>query len=209
MKVEIFTVLKNAEYILPLYLKHYRECFPNCVINIFDNNSEDSGIALCREASCKIETFPIYNEPNLQYFKNNIWKNSKAKWVIVCDVDELLQINHIDLKELDCDIVQGLGYNMVDFKEVLYPDLMEYGVASRPYDKCILFKPSIENINYDMGAHDCHPKYVTYSKNKYKLLHYNKSWFNVQSFCNKHKLERTPEIENLYKDLKKNIERVK
>ena len=40
--------------------------------------------------------FPEYVRKETD-FKNNIWKNSNADWVIICDIDELLQIDEEEL----------------------------------------------------------------------------------------------------------------
>lgn len=206
MRVEIYTVIKNAEYILPLYLKHYKRAFPGCVINVFDNNSEDKSIVLCKEAGCVIKNFPVYTEENLQYFKNNIWKNSTADWIIVCDVDELIQITQEELEKLDVDIVQFEGYNMVDVGNVVDPELMDHGVKSKPYNKCCLFKRNIKEINYAIGAHDCSPgKGLRYSVGEYKLLHYNRSWFSEEEFEKKHGHIN----KSIYKQLVKDVIRIR
>ena len=40
--IEIFTVVKDAEDIIDFYIDHYRTAFPDCIINIYDNNSSDN-----------------------------------------------------------------------------------------------------------------------------------------------------------------------
>ena len=189
MKVEIFTVLKDAEYILPLYLEHYANNFPGCKINIYDNGSTDSSLELCKAAGCNIIPFldfvPLVKEHYLTDHKNNVWKNSDADWVIVCDVDEIIQINHEDLVDLnEVDIVQFKGYNMMDVDDLKDPKLFTQGTPAGMYSKACLFRPNIEEINYTPGAHGFNPdpKYRV-SKLKYKLLHYNRSWFNFENFC--------------------------
>ena len=44
MKVEIFTIITNAEKILPLFINHCKESFSDCIINIYDNQSTDNGL---------------------------------------------------------------------------------------------------------------------------------------------------------------------
>ena len=52
MKVDIYTVLKNEEELLPFYLEHYKTRFPGCVIHIYDNNSTDQSVSICKAAGC-------------------------------------------------------------------------------------------------------------------------------------------------------------
>jgi hypothetical protein len=204
MTVEIFTVIKNAEYILPFYLEHYTRNFPGCKINIFDNGSTDSSIQLCKEVGCNIIPFlefvPLVKEHYLTDLKNNIWKGSKADWVIICDVDEILQINGEDLLDLtEVDIVQFRGFNMVDINDQKYPELFTHGLSAGMYCKACLFRPSIEEINYTPGAHgfEPDPKYKV-SKFQYRLFHYNKSWFNLENFYVCHSFHPKEVVKDLY-----------
>lgn len=204
MKIEIFTVIKDAEYILPLYLEHYTRNFPGCKINIYDNGSTDSSLDLCRNAGCTITDFPDYvfstNEGPLTDLKNNIWKTSDADWVIICDVDEIIQINHEDLANLnEVDIVQFRGYNMIDTDDLKDPQLFTHGISAGMYCKACLFRPSIEEINYTPGAHGFNPdpKYKV-SKFQYKLFHYNRSWFNLENFYVCHSFHSKELVKDVY-----------
>jgi glycosyltransferase involved in cell wall biosynthesis len=204
MNVEIFTVIKDAEYILPFYLEHYTRNFPDCKINIFDNGSTDSSIDLCKEAGCNIIPFfdfvPLVKEHYLTDLKNNVWKTSKADWVIICDVDELIQINSDDLVNLvEVDIVQFRGFNMVDINDKKDPKLFTHGLSAGMYCKACLFRPSIEEINYTSGAHGFEPdsKYKI-SKFQYRLFHYNRSWFNLENFYVCHSYHPKEVVKDLY-----------
>ena len=183
MLVEIYTVVKNGEYYLPLYLKHYQTSFPGCIINIYNNNSTDTTVKLCREAGCIIYPFPVYTEFLLQDFKNNIWKSSKAQWIIICDVDELAQVTYLDLEKLgNTNILKFEGYNMIEKENKGKLELYKFGYPSIPYNKAAMFKKSVKEINYALGAHTCKPVNPIYSKGKYKLLHYKKVWANFKNF---------------------------
>ena len=173
MVVEIFTVLKNAEYILPLYLKHYITNFPGCIINIYDNNSTDNSRSMCTAVGCNVYNFPAYTEQKLKDFKNNIWKTSKADWIIICDVDELLQITQEEMPHLsDVNAIKFVGYNMTGGN---VPEELTHGFPSPPYNKVCMFRNIFEEINYKIGAHICTPTPTpTYSDRKFFLFHYNK-----------------------------------
>lgn len=181
--VEIYTVVKNGEYYLPLYLKHYQSSFPGCIINIYNNNSTDNTVKLCREAGCIIHPFPIFTEPLHTFVNNHYWKTSKADWIICVDIDELVQITSEELEKLgSTNIIEFVGYNMIDKENKGSMELYKFGYPSIPYNKAAMFKKSVKEINYDLGAHTCKPLNPIYSKGKYKLLHYKKVWANFKNF---------------------------
>ena len=134
--------------------------------------------------------------------KNNIWKNSDADWIIVCDIDELLQIteNNIQLLPVDVNVISTKGYNMIDLNdEKLLLEELVYGVYAPPYSKKIMFKNKhILEINYQIGAHLANPfPNPVYSIEEFNLLHYNKGMFTLDSMCEKFKYGKTKLNEHL------------
>lgn len=191
MKIEIFTVIKNEENILPFFINHYRTAFPDCIINFYDNNSTDNSVEICKLQHCNVFDFPDFipyvKEEILIDLKNNIWKNSSADWIIICDVDELLQINSEELKSLsdDVNVISTKGYNMIDITSDNLPvDQLTHGNYAPPYNKNIMFKnKSVQEINYTLGAHQCNPlPNPVFSSKIFKLLHYNKYGFTLETF---------------------------
>lgn len=215
MKVEIFTVVKNGEYILPLYLKHYQSNFPGCKINIFDNGSTDRTIELCAAAGCTIHPFPDFvpftKEHYLTDHKNTVWKKSNAEWVVICDIDELLQITSSDLEALPekVNVIQFKGYNMVDADDKKDPTLFTHGFHSETYDKCCVFKSSLKEINFSTGSHFANPTpNAVFSKYQFNLLHYNKSWFTFDNFCEKHPKAFRKDLETVYNTSLKDLVKI-
>ena len=214
MNVEIFTTVGNMEYIVPLFLKHYKAAFPDAVINVYTCNSTDNSVKLCQEAGCNIYEFfgyvPYKKEQPLTFLKNNRWKESKADWVIVCDIDELCQITQEDLKDLtDVDIIQFSGYNMFDEDGVKDPELMVWGAPSSPYSKCCMFRPRIRNINYKPGAHEClPPRTARILKNKYKLLHYKKNHFNFEDYSKSSPKMKSTAIKQIWEFMRRGLTKV-
>lgn len=187
LKIEIFTVIKNDAKILPLFIQHYRERFPGCVINVFDNHSTDEGVELCLNAGCNVGVFDEYTEPLLQEFRNNIWKQSDADWVIVCDANELLDISAQDIAALPAqfNVIHADYYNMVDITGdgSDYAGLT-YGCPTYPASKCVMFKKSsIKEMNYSIGAHSCNPKPAAYYSEPFKLWHYEPTTMTYQNFA--------------------------
>mgnify|MGYP000341654859 CR=1 FL=1 len=190
MKVEIFTAIKNEEDILPFFINHYINAFPECIINIYDNNSTDKSVEICKANNCNVFNFPDFipyvKEELLTDLKNNIWKNSNADWIIVCDVDELLDISMSDLLHLqeNVSIIKTQGYNMIDVTEDDLPiEKLTYAAPSESYSKLVMFKNKIINeINYSLGAHTANPQpNPVYSNGIYKLLHYNSKNFTLKN----------------------------
>lgn len=191
MKVSVHTVIKNEEEILPFYLEHYKNNFPDCVIHIYDNNSTDRSLEICQAAGCVIGYFPTYSEELLKEHKNNCWKDSDSDWIIVCDVDELVQITREDLYNLvGVDVVQFKGYSMILVGDEKSYEDMKHGCASHPYDKCCLFRGNIADINYDIGAHHIEANLgLVVSEYKYDLFHYKKDWFSEENYKKYHNLK--------------------
>ena len=177
--IEIYTIAYNEEVLLPFFIKWYRNRFPNCRIVVYDNESTDRTKEIAFNNNCEVITYYTDNQlSDSKYLeiKNNCWKNSKTDWVIVCDVDEWLDINEEDLrKEISnrATLIKTHGYNMCNItKEIDYSKVI-HGVRSVQYDKFICFnKNKIKEINYSPGAHNIKPiGGVKYSDMVYKLLH--------------------------------------
>jgi len=188
MKVEIFTAIKDEEHILPFFINHYRNAFPECIINIYDNNSTDKSVEICKANNCNVFDFPDFipylKEDILTDLKNNVWKKSDADWIIVCDIDELLEITNHDVLHLqdNVNIITTQGYNMIDITDNnLSIDNLKHGVPTITYSKSIMFKnKSIKEINYSLGSHTADPQPTpVYSNSVYKLLHYNSKNFTL------------------------------
>jgi glycosyltransferase involved in cell wall biosynthesis len=180
--VTIYTITYNEEVMLPFFIKHYRERFPNCRIVIFDNMSDDKTVEIASQNNCEVVTYDTGGKLSDSVFlqiKNNCWKDAETDWVLVCDCDEFLNINEQQLKHEDSlgvSIISTEGYNMIDLREdtsVLDIGNIKYGSREKNYDKKILFKKrKIIEINYQPGCHVAYPQgEVIYSEKIYMLGH--------------------------------------
>lgn len=162
MKIEVFAICYNEEVRLPYFLRHYSQ-FAD--IHIIDNYSTDNSMAICKGKTelTKFDTKGELRDDVFILIKNSCWKDSKADWVIVCDVDEL--VYHPDIfKILDntkATIFQPRLFNM--FSEKLPTgdgqiyDEIQYG-SEDIRRKMLMFKPKeIEEINFSPGCHVAHP----------------------------------------------------
>ena len=192
--ITIFTITYNEEVILPYFIKWYRERFPNCKIVVYDNESTDGTKNIC------------LSTPNLQYIpyhtgnklsdstylkiKNNAWKHADTDWVIVCDVDEFLDVNAIDVLSFDnvgINIFKSKGYNMCNVDNLEDITEIKHGVRAIQYDKTILFnRKRIKEINYGAGCHHCEPQ-GDVNKATISLPLYHMKFIDVNLLVNKYK----------------------
>jgi len=178
--IEIHTVVKNGGEYVPLFLQHYQQAFPECSIFIYDNGSTDDTKKLCMKAGCTIKPFQHYSEAILQQHKNTVWQTSKADWVIICDIDELVQVNQADIDALpeDVNILTFEGWQIFSRtgKKAPLGDLT-YGVRAIEFDKYAMFKPGYKRVVYNIGAHTATTNGKK-SKQIFKLLHYNTKYLS-------------------------------
>jgi len=186
MKVEIFIIINNHEKVLPLFLNNCKENFSDYMINIYDNQSTDSGPKLCKEAGCNV-TDIVLNQPITKYWyeeqelKNTIWKESSADWIMVCDPDELVQIKESDLKDINADVIKFKGYQMLRYNNKSSFNELTCGYRDGQYDKTLMFRPTIDDINFTPGSHNAEPAAkwkIKESDREYKLLHYKEDRMN-------------------------------
>lgn len=186
MKIDLFCQIRNESYILQHFLDHYSSFVD--AIYLFDNYSTDDSVQIAKaNPKCYIQSeFGSQiglNDNQLLHFKNNVWKQSTADWVIVCDADELLY--HPDIRNTLQNLQdQGItmphiqGYQMYSLAHpsphtpLIHTHTM--GVPSDEYSKYILFSPKkIKEINYRHGAHTCQPQgKINKQASNLKLLHY-------------------------------------
>lgn len=188
--VHYYAVCWNEEKMLPFMFQHYDQFVD--YYTIYDNYSDDSSEEIILlHGKADIEKFSMNNQIDdhvYQQIKNNCWRHSrgKADWVVVCDVDEFLyspdMLHSLSLLRLGgFSVVKPFAYNMYSREFPRYSNdtpltrLVPKGLRAPIFDKCILFDPhAIVDINYDPGAHVCHPvgKVRSYRSEDIKLLHY-------------------------------------
>jgi hypothetical protein len=196
--ITVHVITYNEEITIEFFINHYRERFPNCEINIYDNYSTDKTVEIGKKYNCNIIMYDTNNELNDEKYleiKNNIWKNSNTDWVVICDCDELIEIteNELLLEESQLtNIIKPIGYSLMNNNnELIELKNMVYGFRDIGFDKCILFnKKHIKEINYSVGAHSCHPltydNNIKYNTNLYRLLHYK--YLSPTYTVNRHKM---------------------
>ncbi len=185
--VHYYAVCWNEERMLPFVFRHYDDFVSQYVF--FDNESTDSSQSIIQShPNSHIVHFHTdgFDDNVHKDIKNSCWKKArgKADYVIVCDVDELLY--HKDMKSMLASVLKSHisffrpeGWDM--YSETFPPldspltETVTKGTRSKNYGKCILFDPHrIVDINYEPGAHLCHPTGIvrTAEDNGLKVLHY-------------------------------------
>jgi glycosyltransferase involved in cell wall biosynthesis len=170
MKITVYTVCFNEELMLPHFLNHYSRIAHKIVV--YDNQSTDNSMSLVRDYSnVEVHSFNTggrFSELTLTSIRENCWRNDNADYVIVCDVDEFLYCDNVDLPEFlsaraDYSVFQPLGFEMVadqfpkDYTRSIH-DQVQVGVYSRGYSKMVLFDPNrICAMNFSPGSHCARP----------------------------------------------------
>lgn len=177
----------NEELLLPYTLKYYKSHFPTAEIVLIDNHSTDNSCKIAEENGCKIRKYESNNmmdENILIWVRSHIWKEFvKDSWVIMCDMDEWLDITEMELEEEESKgitILSTQGVNMVgESNKVDLSDInlfeIRKGFLDDNFSKRLCFKyPDIYDIEYWFGAHKCFPQgRVIFSEKPYYVRHYN------------------------------------
>src|ERR1017187_5857398 len=97
MKIETFTVCYNEAKMLPYFLRHYTQYGS---VTVFDNESTDASVNVAKSWGANVFSFNSdkkYREDILTHLRNTCWKESKADWVIIVDVDEFIYHRNLPL----------------------------------------------------------------------------------------------------------------
>lgn len=178
--ITVYTVSFNEEMFIQFMIDHYRSRFPGCQIVCYDNMSTDKTVEILKANNCHVIPYDTNNQIDDNHYlqiKNNCWKSSTTDWVLVCDVDELLDINESQLNAEDAKgttIIRSEAYNMVNMEDNFDLPNIKHGARCEPYDKYYLFKKSeLSEISYTHGCHGASPKgRANYSDKLYLLYHY-------------------------------------
>lgn len=179
MKVEAHIIAWNEAETIHLTIKHYKQ-FCHRII-IYDNFSDDNTREIAESMGCEVKLFGIkgvLDDKEYIKIKNNVWKGSKADWVIVCDADEILDVNKFQLEiayQQRETIFKTNGWNIFS-NEIPSQNWMEIttGIPDEKYSKLVIFDPKeISDINYVYGCHEAKPVgRVWVSENELTLFHY-------------------------------------
>lgn len=178
---------------LPFFIEHYRTCFPDCKIVVYDNQSADKTKAIAMQTGCEVREFNTHGKLSDRAYldiKNECWKESKG-WVIIADVDEHLHIDSSSLAYQEkqwVTLIKGEGYNMIsdDDRQLYSPFDIKRGVRATSYDKIYCFDTRhIKEIGYTWGAHKANPVgKIKYNIISFQCRHYK--YLNLPYILKRH-----------------------
>lgn len=163
--ITIYTIAWNEEFMLPYFIYHYRQRFPECTIIVYDNQSTDRTKEIAERAGCEVRTLYTGNTLSDRAYldiKNNAWKEALTDWVLIADVDEHLNIFESDIlyeQSLGFTYIRAKGFNMVNLQHHMLPPMdLTHGIRAESYDKIYCFnKTKVKEINYGYGCHRASP----------------------------------------------------
>lgn len=179
MKVEVYTIAWNEERYIEQFIEYYNWADK---ITVYDNHSTDNTVKIAQSLGCDVFSYGENEQDNntMWNIKSKCWKDSKADWVIVCDVDEWLY--HKDgmknaleyINTTDATVVNTTGYNMISERYRPLKNIKK-GYPSFIYDKHICFKPTeISDMGWSIGCHTAKPKgNIKFIDYDVLLLHYS------------------------------------
>lgn len=176
--ISIYLIAYNEEVLLPYTIRFYRSRFPGCDITVYDNFSTDRTKEIALKEACKVVDFYTGGKLSDQAFidiKNNCWKDAKMDFVVVCDVDEWLNIDYNYLNNTNATIIRTYYADMVNLKDNLDIDAIDHGVLYNDREgKWLCFnRNKIKEINYSYGAHDACPNGdIIFSEDHAIVFHY-------------------------------------
>lgn len=170
MKINIYSIMWNAETILPYWLRHY-ETFANKIF-IVDDHSADRTAEIAKEHPL-VEYMP-YKYTGLKETEFNktfydLYNSNESDWAIVADQDEFVM--NPSLWQMS-GVLATEGYTMVSNQlpsgnKQIYDEL-KMGFRTPSWDKPIIFQPS-KDIMFGDGRHTVNQPST---KTDIKLLHY-------------------------------------
>jgi len=178
--ITVYTITYNEELLIQFMIDHYRSRFPNCHIVVYDNKSTDNTVNIAVKNGCEIRGYESNNSLNDRIhmdIKNTCWVNAQTDWVLMCDLDELLDINDEELKQeesIGTTIIKTEAWTMINMEDNFDIKNITCGYRDGGYDKSLLFnKKFIQSINYGAGCHDCHPVgIIKHSDKSYPIHHF-------------------------------------
>jgi glycosyltransferase involved in cell wall biosynthesis len=207
MNITVYTISFDEEVLMQFMIDHYRFRFPNCNIVVYDNQSTDKTVEICKSNNCEVRYYNSGGKIDDQRkwdTKNNCWRDAKTDWVLVCDVDELLDIT---LEQLDEESANGTtkikceSWQMVNMEDNFDVKNIKYGYRDATdhecyiYDKDLLFNKKYVDINYNhAGCHYTDSKGIIKNSKPYKMYHYR--YINRDAFCAKMKRDASRRNDN-------------
>lgn len=180
MSVQVFAICWNEAYLIPHWVRHYRQFSDSLVI--YDNGSTDGSQDIARSLGCDVRHYDTNGQQDneaMRVLKSTCWMGSKHDWIVVCDMDEFL-IAHENLAFfrptgglIEAPIFRCEAHQMLSESPPEDFQTVHKAVRAEYFDKCLCFSSAVKEMNYTHGCHDCKPEGGTIVPGVLKLYHYN------------------------------------
>lgn len=122
--ITIYVLAYNEIHRIKFMIDHYRARFPQCKIVIYDNGSTDGSPQVARDNDCEVIDYSSQSGNSLNdglhsRMKSQVWKNAPTDWVIISDLDEMLDITEEELKHeesIGTTIIKTEAYTIVNLE---------------------------------------------------------------------------------------------
>lgn len=166
MTIHVYSIVKNVEYLLPYFLRHYLT-FADKIFIIDDCSTDRTKEIAISSSKVKLLNFKRtgidFHDDVIETLESSYKKYSRgiADWVICVDSDEFIyhkDINNVLQKQCNAgaQVLKSIGYTMVSEKVPnkngqIY-DECKTGIRTRQYDKTVIFNPK-NDITFGRGQH--------------------------------------------------------
>jgi hypothetical protein len=199
--VEIFVSVRDEEHFIQFFYDFYNKRLSNLTINFVDRGSIDRTVEISRNLGIHVTSEPEENFSDLtnMNYKNNCWRNSTADFVIIQDLDELIDVNDDFLRDAEVSAVQAEAWDMIGEGQQI-ADITK-AVRLPFYDKIMVFRRKDFNaINFKPGAHVCRPIYNVPKPifRTARMYHYNRLSleFVLEKYARRRKILSPENLEN-------------
>ena len=149
MYINLFTITNNNEKEISDFIDFYKERIPSINIHINDMNSKDKTIEIAKEKGCSVRNFSDFYR-TIDDCKNDCWKYKPCDCVVVCMINELIDITPLIFQ--NATLIMSKGYDVSDIKNLTATEENR----NPNYDKICIFDPqSIREMNFD--GFSCNP----------------------------------------------------
>ena len=190
--VDIYTFTYNDSVYVERFVEWYSSRFKNVTFHILDNFSTDHTVDLSRSLGCIVTFFGAPGQFSISIdefskLRGECFQESKSDYVLICDIDEFLDVSDWDLFILKPVVVQARGFHVlgdgrIDFREI------NRGVYDSFYDKCMMFRKSvIRNVTFAPGAHTCELEFYNDSRQRSIIV---RNMFHFRWLSLDHVIER-------------------